>query len=57
MRKTYMGHETRTKSVWETKFIQILGFPFWLKNTAEKEFNTALEEIHKIAEIRLKNQL
>ena len=27
-----------------------------LQNTVEKEFNTALEEIHKIAEIRLKNQ-
>ena len=26
-----------------------------LQNTVEKEFNTALEEIHKIAEIRLKN--
>ena len=26
-----------------------------LKNTVEIEFNTALEEIHKIAEIRLKN--
>ena len=26
-----------------------------LKNTVETEFNTALEEIHKIAEIRLKN--
>ena len=26
-----------------------------LENTVEKEFNTALEEIHKIAEIRLKN--
>ena len=26
-----------------------------LKNTVESEFNTALEEIHKIAEIRLKN--
>ena len=26
-----------------------------LKNTAEIEFNTALEEIHKIAEIRLEN--
>ena len=26
-----------------------------LKNSAEKEFNTAIDEIHKIAEIRLKN--
>ena len=26
-----------------------------LKNTVEIEFNTALEEIHKIAEIRLKS--
>ena len=26
-----MGHENRTKSVWETRFIQILGFPLWLK--------------------------
>ena len=26
-----------------------------LRNTIETEFNTALEEIHKIAEIRLKN--
>ena len=26
-----------------------------LQNTVETEFNTALEEIHKIAEIRLKN--
>ena len=26
-----------------------------LKNTVESEFNTALEELHKIAEIRLKN--
>jgi len=26
-----------------------------LQNTIEKEFKTALEEIHKIAEIRLKN--
>ena len=26
-----------------------------LKNTVEIEFHTALEEIHKIAEIRLKN--
>ena len=28
-----------------------------LKNSVEIEFNTAVEEIHKIAEIRLKNQL
>ena len=28
-----------------------------LQNTVEKEFNTALEEIHKIAEIRLKSLL
>ena len=26
-----------------------------LKNSTEKEFNTAIDEIHKIAEIRLKN--
>ena len=26
-----MGHETRTKSVWETGFIQILGVLLWLK--------------------------
>ena len=26
-----------------------------LKNSSEKEFNTAIDEIHKIAEIRLKN--
>ena len=32
MHKTYMGHETRTKTVWETRFIQILGFPVWPKN-------------------------
>ena len=27
-----------------------------LQNTVETEFDTALKEIHKIAEIRLKNQ-
>ena len=27
-----------------------------LQNTVETEFDTAIEEIHKIAEIRLKNQ-
>ena len=32
MHKTYTGHETRTKTVWETRFIQILGFPVWPKN-------------------------
>ena len=48
MRKTYMGHETRTKSVWETRFIQILGFPFWLKNTAEKMTSLQMCLIKKI---------
>ena len=28
--KTYRGHETRTISVWEASFIQILGVPLWL---------------------------
>ena len=27
-----MGHESRTKIVWETSFIQILGLPLWPKD-------------------------
>ena len=41
------GHKTRTKSVWETRFIQILRLPSWLKNSfkdgasKEKKFKNA----------------
>ena len=31
-KKNYMGHESRTKIVCETSFIQILWFPLWPKN-------------------------
>ena len=31
MHKTYIGHETWTKIVWEKGFTQILGFPLWPK--------------------------
>ena len=48
MRKTYMGHENSTKSVWETRFIQILGFPLWLKNTTEKLTSLQMCRIKKI---------
>ena len=48
MHKTYMGHENSTKSVWETRFIQILGFPLWLKNTTEKLTSLQMCRIKKI---------
>ena len=41
------GHNTRIKSVWETRFIQILRLPSWLKNSfkdgasKEKKFKNA----------------
>ncbi len=48
MRKTYRGYETRAKGVWETGFMQILDFPFWLKNTAEKMTSLQMSRIKKI---------
>ena len=46
--KNFMGHKTRVKSVWETRFNQILGLPFWLKNTAEKMTSHQMCQIRKI---------
>ena len=42
-------HENMTKSVWESRFIQILVVPFWLKNTAEKMTSLQMCLIKKIA--------
>ena len=43
-----VGHENMTKSVWESRFIQILVVPFWLKNTAEKMTSLQMCQIKKI---------
>ena len=43
-----VGHENMTKSVWESRFIQILVVPFWLKNTAEKMTSLQMCRIKKI---------
>ena len=43
-----MGHENRVKSVWETRFNQILRLPFWLKSTAEKMTSLQMCGIKKI---------
>ena len=43
-----LGHETRVKSVWETRFNQILRLPFWLRNTAEKMTSLQMCRIKKI---------
>ena len=43
-----VGHENMTKSVWESRFIQILVVPFWLKNTAEKMTSLQMCLIKKI---------
>ena len=43
-----VGHENMTKSVWKSRFIQILVVPFWLKNTAEKMTSLQMCLIKKI---------
>ena len=46
--RTNWGHETRVKSVWETRFNQILRLPFWQKNSAEKMTSLQMCRIRKI---------
>ena len=38
-------HKTRTKSIWETRFIQILGLTFWRKNQFKVDLSTLVSLI------------
>ena len=38
-------HKTRTKSIWETRIIQILGLTFWRKNQFKVDLSTLVSLI------------
>ena len=48
-------HEYRAKNVWESKFIQILYLPPWLKNSFKVGLST--QEKFRIAQNRIRKNL